>query len=200
MSRDPEDNVPAPEVEASAEEQSAARRFAELVDKVQSEQTLPPALDLDDRELLEVAGMISASTNERQLSEERLRSIVDQAVQKALGMEPAEPEQLGESELDRARSRRNARLAGGAVALVCAAAALLFFLRTRDPAAPSSSAPVATNPVRWDERHTSRPADELVGQIPRAEAGMASKRIDRIYSDRMSGYRDLQLQRLGGSQ
>jgi len=46
----------------------------------------------------------------------------------------------------------------------------------------------------------SRPADRLVGPIPRARADAASERLDAIFADRSAGYRSRLLRRGGEPQ
>lgn len=77
-----------------------------------------------------------------------------------------------------------------AVAVASAAAALALALRTtREPVAPLQQ---QARP-RLQTMHLSRPADDLIGEIPRPRAAAASDRVDMIYADRLMGYRDLRL-------
>ena len=46
-------------------------------------------------------------------------------------------------------------------------------------------------PTAWK----SRPADPLIGRIPRERAGDAGTRIDTIFADRLEGYRGRTLAR-----
>ena len=62
----------------------------------------------------------------------------------------------------------------------------MLVVERRPTAAPP--APVATQALPFDQR--SRPADPLVGAITRDHAGDALGRIDAIYADRLSGFRD----------
>jgi hypothetical protein len=79
-------------------------------------------------------------------------------------------------------------------AMASVAAALLLVLwqsRTGrlSPAAPT----VVAQRAPLDTVHRSRPADVLIGEIPRSRADAARTRIDMIYADRLIGYRDLRL-------
>ncbi|MDQ3371012.1 MAG: hypothetical protein M3680_36805, partial [Myxococcota bacterium] len=58
------------------------------------------------------------------------------------------------------------------------------------PAPAQIEAAAAAPPTSW----TSRPADPLIGPIPRDEAGNASARIDYIFADRLDGYRQRRLE------
>jgi hypothetical protein len=81
-------------------------------------------------------------------------------------------------------------------ALTAVAAAAALFLALQRPA-PEHTASLP-EPASLSEIHRSRPADALIGQIPRDRAERASDRLDVIYADRMAGYRDLRLR--GGHQ
>jgi hypothetical protein len=76
-------------------------------------------------------------------------------------------------------------------AITAAAAAAALFLALQRPA-PERTASLP-EPEALSEVHRSRPADALIGQIPRDRAERASDRLDMIYADRMAGYRDLRL-------
>jgi hypothetical protein len=79
-----------------------------------------------------------------------------------------------------------------ATAAVAAALALVLWQRgALSPATPSLVADTAAPTL--DSTHRSRPASDLVGEIPRERADAARSRIDMIYADRMIGYRDLRL-------
>jgi hypothetical protein len=94
------------------------------------------------------------------------------------------------------RRGRFFRVLPWAVATASVAAALVLVLwqgrgRGLSPAAPPLVAESAGPAL--DAMHRSRPASDLVGEIPRARADAARARIDMIYADRMIGYRDLRL-------
>jgi hypothetical protein len=96
--------------------------------------------------------------------------------------------------IQRGRARRWAPwMIAGASTLVAAAAIAMLWLRP----APQPAAPVAeVVPARW----TSRPADPLIGPIPRERAGDAGARIDHIFADRLEGFRERRMNpRVSGS-
>lgn len=97
-------------------------------------------------------------------------------------------------DLDAYRRKRLTRIIPWAIATAAAAAAL--FMMLRQPALPTRATPEAE--PRVSVVHRSRPADALIGQIPRERADWASERLDIIYADRLAGYRNLRLQ--GGKQ
>lgn len=97
-------------------------------------------------------------------------------------------------DLGERRRGRYFRALPWAVAMASVAAALLLALwqsRTGrlSPAAPT----VVAQRASLDTVHRSRPADVLIGEIPRSRADAARTRIDMIYADRLVGYRDLRL-------
>jgi hypothetical protein len=168
--------TPDPHSEPTPTELARARRFAELVDKTLSGPT-PPAVSADDRALLEVATVIRATRGNLELAPSKQRAIVEDALRQAIG---APANRSAVTPIDRARTRRWAPwLVAGASTLVAAAAVAALWLRT----APHQA--VGATPAEW----RSRPADSLVGPIPRDHAGDASARIDAIFADRLDGYR-----------
>ncbi len=82
-----------------------------------------------------------------------------------------------------------------AVAMASVAAALLLALWQSRTGRLSPTVPtvVAQSAPALDTVHRSRPADALIGEIPRPRADAARARIDMIYADRLIGYRDLRL-------
>ncbi len=107
------------------------------------------------------------------------------------------------------RRGRLLRVLPWAVATASVAAALVLALghpRLRpsfallgSPPTASVTAAVATELAR-EPWHRSRPADALIGEIPRRHAGAASDRIDIIFADRLSGYRQLRLRASAATQ
>ena len=215
------DVIPEPDAPASAGEKTRAEGFGRLVDKLVEGEPLPPAMDSDDRALIEIATMVVAGTHEVELAVERKRSIIDQALERAVvgapkaaiaaGKAPAGgPKKPGDEQpsagadvvsLDSRRESRAAHALPWVVAVVAAAAAIVLFI-TRPPN-PGGDVAGPTAPSAPGEKlsamHRSRPADALIGQIPRSQSGHASSRLDTIYSDRLAGYRDLSFRRrLGG--
>jgi hypothetical protein len=98
-------------------------------------------------------------------------------------------------DLGERRRARYVRALPWAVALASVAAALLLALwqsRTGRLSRPATNV-VAESAHALDTVHRSRPADALIGEIPRPRADAARARIDMIYADRLIGYRDLRL-------
>jgi hypothetical protein len=178
--------VPEPDIEPTPTELAHARRFADLVDKTLSGRT-PPAMSADDRALLEVATVIRATRGNLELEPSAARSVVEDALRQAIGVDGAGASAIGP--VVRAPVRRWAPWAvAGASALVAAAAIAMLWLR--GPAAGSS---VADLPPEW----MSRSADALIGPITPDRAGDASARIDAIFADRLDGFRARRLARGG---
>ncbi len=183
-----------------------AEGFSKLVDGVLNEESMPPALDADDRALLETATMIKASTQEVKLSSARVQELVDQALEQAVTggrrlsivpeLDAAIPEPIPREDTDiirlsRRRADRVIRALPWVVAGVAAAAALLLFLSRPENISSSAREQLAQKPI--PHYQLSRPADPLVGQITPDGAALASSRLDIIYADRMAGYRELTL-------
>jgi hypothetical protein len=200
--RNKEDTWP-PGDAVTAAERTRAEGFARLVEGLLAGEPMPPAMDSDDRALLEAATMVVASTQDVGLSAERSRALVDEAIEGALtgsrrlGTETPEDSEAGAGEpeetdiinLGRRRSDRLVRTLPWVVATVAAAAAILLFItRPKDLGEPARQAAAELDPA-----HFSRPADPLIGRIPRQKADQASSRLDAINADRLAGYRDLQL-------
>lgn len=199
-----DDNIDdlAPEQPASDEEQATAESFADLVDSLLMDDRLPDIMGAEQRELIDTAAIMRANLRDHALPPVRVNALIDDALARAAddanaGVSRRSPEVANDvgrradvaDVIDlSARRRRLQRLIPWGVATFAAAAALIFALRTSPPA---ESPP--TVPDQLSMMHRSRPADPLIGQIPRAEAGRASTRLDTIYSDRMAGYRDLRL-------
>lgn len=103
------------------------------------------------------------------------------------------PEGANRDELGAYRRRRLGRILPWTIATMASAAALLLLLLR--PPAPAGPAVAISEPpmAALSEIHRSRPADVLIGQIARTDADRASDRIDVIFADRMTGYRELQL-------
>ena len=207
MSRDPKDEKP--EAEATAAERARAEGFARLIDGLLAGEPIPPAMDSEDRALLETATMVVASTQELRLSADRTASLVDAALEQALtgdrrrttipptgdgGLDVREDTDV--IQLKRRRSDKLVRALPWVVAGVAAAAAILLFFTRPENLGNTTGATVAQQGA-YSLIHRSRPADPLVGQISREAAASASSRIDMIYSDRLAGYRELTLRRGG---
>ncbi len=215
MTRDDrhDQDVPEPDTPATAAEKSRAENFGRLIERVMDGDTPPPAMDSDERALVEVATMVVASERDIELSTERKRALIDQALERAvLGRASAGRKRPGVSDapkpppspraesvdsLDARRESRFARMLPWVVASVAAAAAVVMFVtRAAEPIAretPVEHVPMV--PAEMEAFHRSRPADDLIGRIPAEQAGAASERLDAIYADRMAGYRDLMFRR-----
>jgi hypothetical protein len=195
MATHDDDLIPEPDAEPTASERARARTFGDLVDKVLAGRA-PAAMSADDRELIEVATVIRAAEGRVELPAARRAALVEQALRRAIA-EPASPEQPSGATttavvpLDVARARRRWRgrapwFVAAASTAVAAAAVLILLLRPT-PRAPAAAAPELPVELR------SRPADLLIGAIPRERADDAAARIDTIFADRLDGYRQLSL-------
>ena len=178
--------VPEPDVEATPSERAHAKTFADIVDKSLVGRT-PVAMSADDRALLEVATVISATNGGMELSAAKQRSIVEDALRQAVGG-VGSGASGSVTPIAHGRAKRWVPWAVAAAStLVAAAAVLVLWLR-----APQQTTVVhetAQIPASW----TSRPADPLVGPIAREHAGDASSRIDYLFADRLDGYRERRL-------
>ena len=130
----------------------------------------------------------------------------ERAPSRAPALDQRRPERGDTSDILDLGERRRARTIGAlplrawralpwAVALASVAAALLLALwqsRTGRLSPPATNV-VAESAHALDTVHRSRPADALIGEIPRPRADAARARIDMIYADRLIGYRDLRL-------
>jgi hypothetical protein len=185
--------VPEPGDEPTAAERSSARAFGDLIDKALAGRT-PPAMPAGDRELLEVATIIRSVAHPAELPAQRAASLVDGALRQAVGDRPASftnPDGV----IPLAARRRDNRLpwAMTAVSTVIAAAAVTMLLIRRPVAtAPAPSAPPAAAATTADvpDHWRSRPTDELIGQITPERSAEAGARVDAIFADRMSGFRE----------
>jgi hypothetical protein len=196
MSRDDHDDD-RPEAPATAAEQARAEQFGRLLDDLLDGEPLPPAMDSDQRALVETASQVVASTRVVELDDDRRQRIVDRALEAALTgrrATTADPDAGVSGMWSRRRpADRAMRILPWAVASIAAAAAIVLFV-TR-PAQLTDLEALALRAERPVEQR-SRPADPLVGRIPRDEVGAASVRLDAIWADRMAGYRAV---RLGGA-
>lgn len=186
-----------PDAEPDAAERARARGFAELVDKLMAGRT-PAAVPAEDQPLLEVATAIRAAVKPAELAGNRQRSIIESALATAIDRRggargPSSASSLPAVPITALAPRRRAARAPWIVAavtsVVAAAAIVLLLVQERRPHPPpaQTAAPVVKR-LPFDQR--SRPADPLVGAIARERAGDAADRIDAIYADRLSGFRD----------
>jgi hypothetical protein len=195
---DLDDDVPdlGPDAEATAAERARARSFGDLVDKAMAGRT-PPAMAADDRALIETATLIRAGAGHAELGAARrsalveaaLRAAIDRPARTAAAATVVAPPVVAPPVADalaarRSRLRRVAPWAVAALSTTAAAAAALVLWLGRPLPAPPLAAPALPLIQR------SRPADAVVGRIPRERAGDAAARIDAIYADRLTGYRE----------
>jgi hypothetical protein len=189
----PPDDVPEPDAEPTSAEKTQARAFGELLDKALAGRT-PPAMAADDRELLEVATVIRAVSHPSDLSQSKTNALVEGALRQAVGgagrPSVSDP---GIVAIGAARERRGNRLpwtiaitsaAVAAAAVVMLVAGVGF--RTKHASAPQAKMSTKRIPDHW----RSRPADDLIGAIPREKSGDAATRIDAIFADRLDGFRE----------
>ena len=203
MSRDERDIEP----EATAAEKTEAEAFGRLVDDLMAGQPPPPAMDSDQRALVEAATVVVASNRVVEMDPVRVDRLIDRVLEAAVtGNEAATEDDRqardlspGESvtglKIRRRRGDRAARALPWVVASVAAAAAIVLYVaragdrRSHDPVTRDSIS------VQLNAANTSRPADALIGRIAREDAALASERLDILFADRMAGYRDLRLRR-----
>jgi len=196
-----DDDIPGPDVPESEAERARARSFARLIDGLIAGGQPPPALDADDRELLDTAALVRASVREASLADDKRKAVIDRAFADALGLAPAPvpADGGGATPLRPRRARPLYRVLPWSMAAVAAAAAIALAV-TRPTARTRTVETVVEQPALADSQR-SRPADPLVGRIDKAHADRTSDRIDLIVADRMAGYRSLYLSgRKGGSQ
>jgi hypothetical protein len=187
---DPDDTVPEPGAEPSAAEKAQARAFGDLIDKALAGRT-PPAMPAGDRDLLEVATIIRAVSRPAELSGARAAATVEAALRQAVG----DQDRPSVSSPDiappggvRTRSRLPWVIAVASTAVAAAAVILLLVGRGGEPGRGGrpTARDTAAVPAHW----RSRPADDLIGAIPKERSGDAVSRIDAIYADRLGGYRE----------
>lgn len=195
---DRDDAIPTHDAPETESERHQARAFAKLVDGLVAGEGTPPALDADQRELIDVASTVRASMADVELEGGRRDAIIGAAFAQVLGgRRSAETSTAEVTSLEAARRSRLRYLPWATTVVAAAAAVALLLTRPAPAPAPMAQAPIES-PALTDQ-HLSRPADLLIGKIPRAAAGQASARIDLIVADRMAGYRDLRLRGLAGA-
>jgi hypothetical protein len=173
--------IPDPDAEPTASERAHAKTFADLVEKTLAGKT-PPAMSADDRALLEVATVIRAATGKIELGTSKARSLVDDVLRQRVG-EPAASASIQSIAVARAKRKWVPWAVAGVSSAVAAAAVLVLMLRAPQRVTVVEAPPL---PTEW----TSRPADALIGPIAADQSGDADARLDRIFDDRMDGYRD----------
>ena len=125
-------------------------------------------------DLLQVSGLIHASTHAERLSPSRLNAILEEVLR-------------GEAATPQPAHRRRGQLAGGVLALAVAAKVgwLVVGVFLGPPPPQPSRSPI---PRQLTSRSTR---DILPGPFPREQS--ASQRMDLIYHDRLASYRALEL-------
>lgn len=192
MSRDTHDDdddldpgpVPAPDDEPTAAERAHARSFAELVDKVVAGRA-PAAMPAEDRALIEVATVIRAASGAVELPAARRAALVEEALHRAI--DKSSPPSSGVIPIAARRSSRTPWIVAAVSSAVAIAAILVLFLRP----APRADISRPTAARELPQHLKSRPADALIGAIPKARSGDAAARIDAIFADRLDGFREL---------
>lgn len=176
--------IPDPDAEPTASERAHAKTFAELVEKTLAGKT-PPAMSADDRALLEVATVIRAATGKIELGSSKARSLVDDVLRQRVGEPAASASVPSIADISSRRAKRKwvPWAVAGVSSAVAAAAVLVLMLRAPQRVTVVEAPPM---PTEW----TSRPADALIGRIAPEHSGDADVRLDKIFDDRMDGYRD----------
>jgi hypothetical protein len=163
------------ELPASVEERADAESLAGLVDDMLEGRAAPPAMDAEERALLETATQVHASLGEAGLPPARAKAILDSvlpATRRATTIPPPRPASV--TSLRPRRRVAPARLVPWAVATLCAAAALVLWLRVPD--GPTARA--------------LRSPDAVIGApIAREHAADASARLDALLADRRAATR-----------
>lgn len=195
-----EDEVPDVDTPPSPAELAHAASFAALLDKA-ARGRLPPALDTDERALLETATVLRAAGSEvSEVSlDERARHALVTSVLEATAEARRAAAGAGVRRVSTpmrahppppGKSWRWRAMPWALAAASMAAAASALWLREPRQVFVHQAAPVPT-------ALTSRPADAVVGEISRSASAEAARRIDSIYSDRLDGYRATALFRQG---
>lgn len=192
---DENEDLPTP---ATEQELAEAEAFAGKVDDLIAGKGLPSVGDVEERELLQVSSMIRAGHHEVPLDAARQSALIEAAMAHALPGAKQAGEFAEVSSLDAARARKRRAWSAGVVSMVAVAAIALLWFRSQPPKGDVPESVAVQTPL--PENQQSRAADALIGQIAPEQSGMASERLDRIYRDRMAGYRALQYRRLAGPQ
>jgi hypothetical protein len=156
MTKQPSDDFEKDDTPVTPGEQARAEAFGRLVDGLLAGDALPPAMDSDDRALVEAATVVMASSRAIEPAPERTRRLVDQALEAAIlrrsgGQEepsvdtgehpradspmvlvpPEDPNERSVTDVTTRRRRRSdqvARVLPWAVASLAAAAAIVLFI------------------------------------------------------------------------
>lgn len=177
MTRDHDDVIAEPTPEATVEEKARASKLAKLVDAMLDGAAAPPALEAEDRAMLEAATAIRAGLGNATLDPDRKASIIDAALAGAAATRPKRAPTAPTAPTAALRPTRRVVLPWMVTAM-CAAAVLFLLLR------PAALAPPGRPPARMH----ATPLHELIGEIPADRRSDASARIDAIYADRVAAY------------
>lgn len=192
------ETVPDPDEDATEAEVARATEFAEQLAMGLTTDRLPAAMAGETRALLETAIAVHATETPRRLDRARRNGIVEAALLAGLanrghsGHESSDhaPRDHGDNtDIISIRRSRAMRALPWVSAAAAAAAAVFFFVARPQRPGETAGAPQESRTLATQLR--SRPADALIGPIDRAAAGDASTRLDAIFADRISGYREL---------
>lgn len=202
-----DDLIPGPDEPESAGERERAESFAALIDDVIAGKSAPPAMEADERALLDVANIVRASAADADsvaLKDARRDSIIEAAMKQAsrtvLEDVSAPAPQTDTTDLPEGvvplRPRRALRAVPWLVSAVAAAAAIFLWIQRPEQQSTSPKPPIAV----IEKAPTKVSTDALVGRIDRNASGLASQRLDIIYADRLTLYRQarLSVDRQGG--
>jgi hypothetical protein len=169
-----QDPTPEGERPITADERMRAQRLGRLVDAMLSGQGAPPALEAEERALLEAATIVHATLGHPGLAHARMQVVIDSALGEATQQAPERPGIPDRAatplpvRAKRRASRTKAYVAGAALGLV-AAAVIMVKLR----------------PEGQSLRARLRSPDAVLGRpIARAEAPAATARVDALLADR----------------
>ena len=191
---------PTPDDPANDLERARASSFAERVEALVEDGDQPPAMAHDERALVEVAAAIRTGMIGEKLAAHRASSAIEGAFaihaastrqaaaplpDDAAPAAPHAPAEGANAVAPSPRRRLPAATPWLTAALAAAAALFLAFGQPQPELEASASA--------LPHHVTSRPADTLIGTIPRDRAADARTRADTIFADRLRGYRELSL-------
>jgi len=182
---------------ASEEELAAARAFAEQVDEAIAGAAPRSQAGTNESELGDLSMMIHAAHHAPPLAEAKQQSLIDEALSLGAGVGDCESDFAARDkgdELARARAKRKPRWQVAA-AILAVAAAIAFWMTKRN-ANTDVGVPLTRTQARLEVSEKSRPSDALIGPIERSVSAQAMDRIDRIYQDRMGGYRSLRFRNI----
>jgi hypothetical protein len=145
------------------EERARAQRLARLVDDMLAGEPAPPAMDADDRALLETATAIHAAMGTASLEPAQTSRLIEAAFVPGVATLPSAP-------------RRTWLRRRGPWLMIAVAVAAAIVLVVLDP---KRGHPQAARPT----------PDQLVGRIDEERSAEASPRLDVVYADRLAGYR-----------